>query len=35
MDFFVVRTAHGAWLNVLLVIDIHTRELVDLRVYDG
>jgi transposase len=35
MDFFVVRTARGAWLNVLLVIDIHTRELVDLRVYDG
>lgn len=35
MDFFVVRTARGAWTHVLLVIDIHTRELLDLRVYDG
>ena len=35
MDFFVVRTARGAWLNVLVIIDIHTRELLDLRVHDG
>jgi transposase len=35
MDFFVVRTARGAWCNVLLIIDIHTRELLDLRVSDG
>jgi len=35
MDFFVVCTARGAWLNVLLVIDIYTRELVGLRVHDG
>ena len=31
LDFFVVRTARGAWLNVLLVTDLHTRELIDLR----
>jgi transposase-like protein len=35
MDFFVVRTVRGAWLNVLLVIDIYTREILDLRVHDG
>ncbi len=35
MDFFFVRTARGAWCNVLLIIDIHTRELLDLRVSDG
>ena len=35
MDFFVVRTARGAWLNVLVIIDVHTRELLDLRVHDG
>jgi transposase len=35
MDFFSVRTARGAWMNVLLVIDVYTRELLDLRVYDA
>lgn len=35
MDFFIVRTARGAWLKVLLVIDIYTREILDLRVHDG
>lgn len=35
LDFFAVRTAKGIWLQVLLVIDIHTRELLDLRVHDG
>ena len=35
LDFFAVKTAKGVWLQVLLVIDIHTRELLDLRVYDG
>ena len=35
MDFFVVRTGRGAWCNVLLIIDIPPRELLDLRVSDG
>jgi transposase InsO family protein len=35
LDYFFVRTAKGAWLNVLLVIDLHTREIMDLRAYDG
>jgi putative transposase len=35
LDFFFVRTARGAWLQVLLVIDIYTRELIELRAYDG
>lgn len=32
LDFFFVRTAKGVWLSVLLIIDVHTRELIDLRV---
>ena len=35
LDFFAVRTAKGVWLQALLVIDIHTRELLELRVFDG
>ena len=35
LDFFFVRTARGAWLQVLPVIDIYTRELIELRAYDG
>lgn len=35
MDFFVVRTARGARLNALLVIDIYMREILELRVHDG
>jgi transposase InsO family protein len=35
LDFFAVRTVRGVWFQVLLVIDVHTRELLDLRVYDG
>jgi transposase InsO family protein len=35
LDFFWVKTAKGIWLQSLLVIDIHTRELLDVRVYDG
>jgi transposase len=35
LGFFAVRTARGTWVNVLLIIDIYTRELMDLRVYDG
>lgn len=35
LDFFAVQTAKGVWLQALLVIDIHTRELLDLRVHDG
>jgi len=30
--FFFVRTARGAWMNVLLIIDLHTRELLELCV---
>ena len=35
LDYFGVRTARGAWMQVLLVIDLYTRELIDLRVHDG
>jgi transposase InsO family protein len=35
LDFFWVKTAKSAWLQALLVIDIHTRELLDIRVHDG
>ncbi|HEX7508993.1 MAG TPA: integrase core domain-containing protein, partial [Polyangia bacterium] len=35
LDFFAVQTGKGVWLQVLLIIDIHTRELLDLRVHDG
>jgi transposase InsO family protein len=35
LDFFAVKTAKGIWLQALLVIDVHTRELIDLRVHDG
>lgn len=35
VDFFAVKTAKGAWMQVLLVIDLYTRELLDLRVHDG
>lgn len=35
LDFFFVRTAKGVWLNVLLVIDLHTREIMELRACDA
>ena len=35
LDYFAVQTAKGVWLQALLIIDIHTRELIDLRVHDG
>lgn len=35
LDFFAVKTAKGVWLQTLLIIDVYTRELIDLRVYDG
>lgn len=35
LDFFAVQTAKGVWLQALLIIDIHTRELIELRVHDG
>jgi transposase InsO family protein len=35
LDYFFVRTAKGAWLNVLLVVDLYTREIIELRAYDG
>jgi len=35
MDFFAVRLAKGKVVQVLLIIDIATRELMDLRVHDG
>jgi len=33
--FFVVRTLHGQLLQVMAIIDVHTRELLGLRAYDG
>jgi len=35
LDFFFVRPAKGVWLNVLLVIDLHTREILELRACDA
>jgi len=35
LDFFAVKTAKNVWLQALLVIDIHTREILELRVHDG
>ncbi len=35
LDYFVVKTAKGVWLDVLLVIDIYTREIIDLTAYEG
>ncbi len=35
LDYFFVRTAKGTWLNVLLVVDLYTREIIELRAYDG
>ncbi len=35
LDYFAVQTAKGVWLQALIVIDVHTRELLDLRVHDG
>lgn len=35
LDFFAVQTAMGVWLQALLIIDVHTRELLDLCVHDG
>ena len=34
LDFFFVRTAKGVWISVLLVIDLHTREMIELRASD-
>jgi transposase InsO family protein len=34
LDFFVARSAKRAWFSVLLVVDIHTRELIELRACD-
>jgi|ERR1700682_4746901 len=35
LDFFWVKSVKRGWLQALLVIDIHTRELLDVRVHDG
>ncbi|MCK6587275.1 MAG: helix-turn-helix domain-containing protein, partial [Polyangiaceae bacterium] len=35
LDYFAVQTAKGVWMQALLIIDVHTRELIDLRVHDG
>ena len=35
LDFFWMKSAKRVWLQALLVIDIHTRELLDVRVHDG
>jgi putative transposase len=35
MDYLSVRTIRGTWLHVLLVIDLYSRELMELRAFDG
>jgi len=35
LDFFAVQLAKGTWVQVLLVIDLYTRELIELRAVDG
>lgn len=35
MDYFVAHTTKGVKLQVMLVLDVFTRELMELRVYDG
>jgi transposase InsO family protein len=35
LDVFFVPTAKGVWLSVLLVVDLHTRELLELRACDA
>lgn len=35
VDFFGVKTLKGTWVQALVVIDIYSRELLDLRVHDG
>jgi len=35
MDFLVAHTTKGVKLQVMLVLDVFTRELMELRVYDG
>lgn len=35
MDYFAIRTVKGAFVQVLLVIDIFTRELMELKVHEG
>ena len=35
LDFLAVRLARGTWVQVLLVIDLYTREFIELRAVDG
>ena len=35
LDFFVLRTLYGQLLQVMAIIDVHTRELLGLRAYNG
>jgi transposase len=35
MDYFCLRTVKGQWIQVLLVIDIYTRELLLLKAHEG
>jgi putative transposase len=35
LDFFVVRNLHGRLMQVMLVMDVYTREVLGLRAYDG
>lgn len=35
VDYFAVRTAKNTWLQVLIILDVYTRERIDLRVYDA
>ncbi len=34
LDFLAVRTAKGVWVQVLLIIDVYTREIIELRAAD-
>ena len=35
LDFLAVQLARGTWVQVLLVIDLYTRELIELRAAEG
>ncbi|MGH7295324.1 MAG: helix-turn-helix domain-containing protein, partial [Polyangiaceae bacterium] len=35
LDYFLVRTIKGKWIQSLLIIDVFTRELIDLRALEG
>jgi transposase InsO family protein len=35
VDYFAVKTAKNTWVQVLMILDVYTRERIDIRVYDG